>query len=288
MKRRLSTGVLVLIFLAGLSLLLYPTVSDYWNSLHQSRAITEYGAAVSKLDKETYDRILEDAREYNTALATSPAHYNLNEEERREYESQLDVSDNGVIACIEIPKIHCSLPIYRGTDEGTLQKAIGHLEWTSLPVGGKSTHCVLSGHRGLPSARLFTDIDLLEEGDRFILRVMDEILTYEVDQIRTVLPEELKELQIVEGEDYCTLVTCTPYGVNSHRLLVRGHRVANDENAGNIRVTADAMQIDPAIVAPIAAVPLLLMLLVAVLIKTRRKKERTKEGGSDANTKKRY
>lgn len=288
MKRKLSTGILVLIFLAGLSLLLYPTVSDYWNSLHQSRAITEYAAEVSRLDKETYDRVLKEAREYNKALAAGEVHYNLSKEERKEYESQLDVSDNGVIACIEIPKIHCSLPIYHGTDVDVLRKAIGHIEWSSLPVGGKSTHCVLSGHRGLPSARLFTDIDMLIEGDRFILRVLDEVLTYEVDQIRTVLPEELKELQIVEGKDYCTLVTCTPYGVNSHRLLIRGHRVPNDENAGNIRVTADAMQIDPAIVAPVSAVPLLLILIAAVIIKTRRKKEKNKEGGSDANTKKQY
>ena len=288
MKRRLSNGVLVLIFLAGLSLLLYPTVSDYWNSLGQSRAITEYAAAVSGMDKEKYDRILKEAREYNQALAAGPVYYNLSDEERKVYESQLDVSDNGVIAYIEIPKIHCSLPIYHGTEEGILQKAIGHIEWTSLPVGGESTHCVLSGHRGLPSARLFTDLDLLQEGDRFILRVMDEVLTYEVDQIRTVLPEELKDLQIVEGQDYCTLVTCTPYGVNSHRLLVRGHRVPNDENADNIRVTADAMQIDPTIVAPVAAVPLLLILLAAVLIKTRKKKGRIKEGGSDENTTKEY
>ena len=288
MKRRLSNGVLVLIFLAGLSLLLYPTVSDYWNSLGQSRAITEYAAAVSGMDKEKYDLILKEAREYNQALAAGPVYYNLGDEERKVYESQLDVSDNGVIAYIEIPKIHCSLPIYHGTEEGILQKAIGHIEWTSLPVGGDSTHCVLSGHRGLPSARLFTDLDLLQEGDRFILRVMDEVLTYEVDQIRTVLPEELKDLQIVEGQDYCTLVTCTPYGVNSHRLLVRGHRVPNDENADNIRVTADAMQIDPTIVAPVAAVPLLLILLAAVLIKTRKKKGRIKEGGSDENTTKEY
>ena len=288
MKRRLSNGVLVLIFLAGLSLLLYPTVSDYWNSLGQSRAITEYAAAVSGMDKEKYDLILKEAREYNQALAAGPVYYNLSDEERKVYESQLDVSDNGVIAYIEIPKIHCSLPIYHGTEEGILQKAIGHIEWTSLPVGGDSTHCVLSGHRGLPSARLFTDLDLLQEGDRFILRVMDEVLTYEVDQIRTVLPEELKDLQIVEGQDYCTLVTCTPYGVNSHRLLVRGHRVPNDENADNIRVTADAMQIDPTIVAPVAAVPLLLILLAAVLIKTRKKKGRIKEGGSDENTTKEY
>ena len=175
---------------------------------------------------------------------------------------------------IEIPSIDCSLPIYHGTDEGVLQKAIGHIPGSSLPVGGKSTHCVLSGHRGLPSAKLFTDLDQLKEGDTFLLRTLDETLTYQVDQILIVEPDELEALQIEEGEDLCTLVTCTPYGVNSHRLLVRGHRIANQADASSIRVTADAVQIDPILVAPVVGVPILVILLIGLLARTRKKREK--------------
>ena len=173
---------------------------------------------------------------------------------------------------IEIPNIKCSLPIYHGTDEAVLQIAVGHIEGSSLPVGGVNTHCVLSGHRGLPSAKLFSDLDKLEEGDLFMIRTLDQTLTYEVDQIRIVLPEEIDDLKIVEGEDLCTLVTCTPYGINTHRLLVRGHRVANQEDAENIRVTAEAMQVDTRIVAAFVAVPILLVLLIWLLVSTRKKR----------------
>lgn len=174
---------------------------------------------------------------------------------------------------IEIPSIDCSLPIYHGTEESVLQTAIGHLEWTSLPVGGESTHCVLSGHRGLPSAKLFTNLDKLVEGDVFMLRILDEVLTYEVDQILIVEPQETAELQIVEGQDYCTLVTCTPYGINTHRLLVRGHRIDNMEEAKTVHVTADAVQIEPMIVAPIVAIPILLVLFIALIIPRHKKRE---------------
>ena len=174
---------------------------------------------------------------------------------------------------IEIPKINCSLPIYHGTNEAILQVAVGHIEGTSLPVGGESTHCVLSGHRGLPSAKLFTNLDQMEVGDIFMLRVLDEVLTYEVDQILIVEPQETGALQIEEGKDYCTLVTCTPYGVNTHRLLVRGHRIENIEEAKTVRVTADAIQIEPLLVAPAVALPMLIVLLVVLLIKTRKKKK---------------
>ena len=174
---------------------------------------------------------------------------------------------------IEIPSINCALPIYHGTDEAVLQIAVGHIAGTSLPVGGESTHCVLSGHRGLPSAKLFTNLDQLTEGDVFLIRTLDETLTYEVDQIRIVLPTDLSELQIIPGQDLCTLVTCTPYGINTHRLLVRGHRIENSEDASDIRVTADAMQIDELVVAPIVAVPMLLMLLVILLAGTRRRRK---------------
>ena len=274
MKKHLPTIVLVLIFCIGLSLLLYPTVSDYWNSLHQSRAISNYADAVAALDNEDYDRILESARNYNQNLAKNGTSWNLTEEQKEEYEKQLCVDDTGIMSYIEIPSIDCSLPIYHGTDEGVLQKAIGHIPGSSLPVGGKSTHCVLSGHRGLPSAKLFTDLDQLKEGDTFLLRTLDETLTYQVDQILIVEPNELQALQIEEGEDLCTLVTCTPYGVNSHRLLVRGHRIANQSDASSIRVTADAVQIDPILVAPVVGVPILVILLIGLLARTRKKREK--------------
>lgn len=271
-KGTLSTIILILIFFAGLSLLLYPTVSDYWNSLHQSRAITEYAEQVADLDDDVYKQLWDDARSYNQTLADKADRYEMTEEERKEYESLLNVSGNGIIGYIEISKIGCSLPVYHGTDEAVLQIAIGHIEGSSLPVGGEGSHCVLSGHRGLPSARLFTDLDRLVEGDTFVLRILDETLTYEVDQILIVKPNEIDALEIEEGKDYCTLVTCTPYGINTHRLLVRGHRIENIEDSKTIRVTADAMQIEPVIVAPLVAVPMLFLLLIGLLVSTRKKK----------------
>lgn len=272
-KGSISTIILILIFFAGLSLLLYPTVSDYWNSLHQSRAITEYAGQVANLDNDQYDQLWADAEAYNQTLLTKADRYELSEEEQAEYESLLNVSGNGIIGYIEIPLIGCSLPIYHGTDEAVLQIAVGHIEGTSLPTGGNGTHCVLSGHRGLPSARLFTDLDQLDVGDDFILRVLDETLTYEVDRILIVEPYEMDGLAIEEDKDYCTLVTCTPYGINTHRLLVRGHRVENQEEARTVRVTADAMQIEPVIVAPLVAVPMLLILLIVLLLPKRRGKK---------------
>lgn len=271
-KGIVSTVILILVFLVGLSLLLYPTVSDYWNSLHQSKAIAGYAEEVANLDDDIYEQLWADAQAYNEKLFHSNHSLSLSEEEWPEYEAQLNVSGNGIIGYIEIAKINCTLPIYHGTDETILQIAIGHIEGSSLPVGGESTHSVLSGHRGLPSAKLFTDLDQLTEGDTFVLRILDEALTYEVDQILIVEPHEIEALAIEEGKDYCTLVTCTPYGVNSHRLLVRGHRVENAKEALAVRVTADAMQIEPVIVAPLVAVPMLFVMLIALLVKTRRKK----------------
>ena len=272
MRKHLSTILLVFILLIGLSLLLYPSVSDYWNSFHQTRAIATYAENVAKLDNNQYDHLWEDARAYNEALPFRSNPYYLSEEQKAQYESLLDVSGLGVMGYIEIPEIDVSLPIYHGTEESVLQIAVGHLEWSSLPVGGESTHCVLSGHRGLPSAKLFTNLDKLREGDTFLLRVLDEVLTYEVDQILIVEPQEIDALKIVEGKDYCTLVTCTPYGINTHRLLVRGHRIDNIEQAKTIRVTADAIQIEPMLVAPIVAIPMLLILLILLLLPRRRKK----------------
>jgi len=274
MKKQFSTIVLVLVFLTGLSLLLYPTVSDYWNSFHQSRAIASYVEEVANMNDQDYERFWNDAKEYNEKLKTKQNRYILSEEEKLEYSSLLDISGTGVMGYVEIPEIKCSLPIYHGIDDGVLQIAIGHLPGTSLPTGGEGTHCVLSGHRGLPRAKLFSDLDQLVEGDVFILRILDEVLTYEVDQIRIVEPAEIEELDIIEGKDYCTLVTCTPYGVNSHRLLVRGHRIENMEDENSVRVTADAMQIEPILVAPAVAVPLLMLLLIIVFANDNRKKQK--------------
>ena len=268
--------LLVLVFLVGLSLLLYPSVSDYWNSFHQTRAIATYSEEVANLENEQYDELWAAAQQYNRSLTERGNAYVLSEEQKEAYEKLLDVSGLGVMGYIEIPEIDVSLPVYHGTEESVLQIAVGHLEWSSLPVGGESTHCVLSGHRGLPSAKLFTNLDKLTEGDIFLLRVLDEVLTYEVDQILIVEPQETAALRVVEGKDYCTLVTCTPYGINTHRLLVRGHRIENMEQAKTIRITADAVQIEPLLVAPIVAIPMLLILLILLLLprRGRRKEER--------------
>ncbi|MBR5859642.1 MAG: class C sortase [Clostridia bacterium] len=266
MKKRGTTIILLIVLIVGLSLLLYPTFANWWNSMHQSRAVASYVEKVANIDEEQYAHLWEDALNYNKSLATRSNSYVLTEEQRETYNQVLDVGGLGIIGYVEVPSIGVTLPIYRGTDESVLQVAVGHLEWTSLPVGGESSHCVVSGHRGLPSAKLFTNLDKLAVGDVFMFRVLDEILTYEVDQILIVEPNETQALQIVEGEDLCTLVTCTPYGINSHRLLIRGHRVENLEEAATIRVTADATQIEPVIVAPLLTIPMLLVLLIVILI----------------------
>ena len=208
---------------------------------------------------------------YNERLWHKSSRYYLTDEEQEEYRSMLNISGNGIMGYIQIPSINVSLPIYHGTDESILQVAVGHIEASSLPVGGESTHCVMSGHRGLPSARLFTDLDQLVEGDIFMLQVLNETLTYQVDQIRIVLPEEIEELDMIRGKDYCTLVTCTPYGINTHRMLVRGIRIDNLEEAAVIRVTPDAVLVDPKLAAPALAIPMLLVLLIWLLIKYRKR-----------------
>ena len=270
-KKNISTIILVLIFFVGLSLLLYPTISDYWNSFHQSRAIATYAEAVAELDDEDYEKMWQEAEAYNQKLSNQPNRWNLTEEEEEEYNRILDIGGTGIMGYIEIPEIKVSLPIYHGTDEGVLQIAVGHIPGSSLPVGGIGTHSVVSGHRGLPSAKLFTNLDELDEGDVFMIRVLDETLTYEVDKISIVEPDDLTGLEIDPELDLCTLVTCTPYGVNSHRLLVRGHRIPNLEN-DSIRVTADAMLVDRMIVASAIAVPILLVLIIWVLVHYRKKK----------------
>lgn len=274
MKKHLSTILLIVILFIGLSLLLYPTFSDYWNSFTQSKAIATYASQVSDLDEEQYAAHWEAAFQYNEALLGRSNNFLLSDDQKAEYEALLNLSGLGIMGYIEIPSIGVTLPIYHGTEESVLQIAIGHLEWTSLPVGGESTHCVVSGHRGLPSAKLFTDLDKLVVGDIFMMRVLDEVLTYEVDQILIVEPQQTQDLLIQEGKDLCTLVTCTPYGINTHRLLVRGHRVENQEEAKTIRVTSDAVQIEPVIVAPFVAAPLLLILLIGLLLPKPKKKRR--------------
>lgn len=277
MRKHASTMILILILVVGLSLMLYPSFSNWWNEAHQSRAIAAYSQEVSKLDENRYDELWQQAREYNRSLVGRENAYFLDDSQKAEYERLLDVSGMGIMGYIEIPSLKVSLPIYHGTEESVLQVAVGHLEWTSLPVGGESTHCVLSGHRGLPSAKLFTDLDRLVVGDRFRLGVLDQVLTYEVDQILIVEPQDTEALLIEEGKDLCTLVTCTPYGINTHRLLVRGHRVETEKDAKNVRVTSDAIQIEPYLVAPVVAAPILLVLLLGLLIPRRRNKRRILE-----------
>ena len=261
-KNSFSTVILLLFLVIGLSLLLYPSFSDYWNKKVQSYAVGNYIESVSQLDDTKYREILNEAMDYNQSLRNRENPYGITEEQSALYSQMLNPFGSDIMGYIEIPSINVNLPIYHGTEETVLQVAIGHLDWTSLPVGGESSHCVMSGHRGLPSARLFTDLDQLQVGDTFMLNILDETLTYEVDQILIVLPYETEDLLIEEGKDLCTLVTCTPYGVNSHRLLVRGHRVENAEQAVTRRVTADALRLEPIAVAVVLFFPILVLLLI--------------------------
>ena len=264
MKKNRSTIILILIFLVGLSVMLYPTVSDYINQKNQSRAVASYSEEVENLSDVDYQAYFDAADDYNRRLAETPDAF-YRPEEVSGYTDTLDVSGTGIMGYITISKIGVELPVYHGTSDGVLQVAAGHLEGSSLPVGGAGTHAVISAHRGLPSAKLFTNLDELEAGDTFTITVLDRVLTYEVDQISIVLPTETDLLQPVEGKDYVTLMTCTPYGINTHRLLVRGKRIENAENQKHIRVTADALRIEPIIVAPALAVPMLLVMLVVML-----------------------
>ena len=275
MKKRdtIYTVLLIVVLVVGLSLLLYPSFSDWWNSRVQTRMISNYTQIVANLDKNDYSKFWDDAIEYNQDLWTRDNPYLLAESQRERYEALLNPAGDGIMGYVEIPDIDISLPIYHGTDELVLQVAIGHLDWTNLPTGGEGTHCVISGHRGLPSARLFTDLDKLVTGDLFMLHVLDETLTYEVDQIRIVEPDETDELLIQQGKDLCTLVTCTPYGVNSHRLLVRGHRVENMAQAVDVRITADAVVVEKLVVAPFVLLPILLVMMIWLFASTGKRKK---------------
>ena len=274
MKRHWSTILLVVIFFLGLSILLYPTVSDYINSLHQSSAIANYEEALSDLKETDSERLWNAAQAYNSSLANEPGRFSPSETELAGYNGLLDPIGTGVMGYVEIPSIKVRLPIYHGTGEDVLQSGVGHLTGSSLPVGGLGTHCVLSGHRGLPSAKLLTDMDRLTKGEIFYLCVLDYTLAYEIDQILIVEPTVNDELDFEPGQDYCTLVTCTPYGVNTHRLLVRGRRVENTAKASTtVRIPADAVLVDPLLVAPVVGAALLL-LLFAVSISGRKARNR--------------
>ena len=275
MKKKIPTIVIILALIAGMCLLLYPTISNWWNSFRQTRVISKYIDDVNNLDNNRYNEILHEAEVYNEELAQSGLKYILSDTEMKRYNSTLNFSSTNVMGYIEIPSIQVKLAIYHGTGEDTLAVGVGHIAGSSLPIGGENTHCVLSGHRGLPSATLFSNLDKVTEGDRFIINILDKTLTYEVDQIRIVEPHELNDLAIEDGKDYCTLVTCTPYGINTHRILVRGHRVENIKERA--RVTSDAFQIEPVIVAPIVATPMVIILIIFVTIKSHKANKKRKE-----------
>lgn len=272
-NNRLTTLILILMGMFGLALLFYPTIADWNNSRHASHLIAGYVDQVADMTGEDYTGMLEEAHAYNEKMR-SLGIYVLTPELMEEYESVLDVTGTGILGYLSIPKLDVSLPIYHGTSEGVLQIAVGHLEWSDLPVGGAGTHCVISGHRGLPSAKLLSDLPEMENGDHFCIRVLNEVLTYEVDQILTVLPEEVDSLRRTPGKDYCTLITCTPYGINTHRLLVRGHRVATEEADQIVTtVTAEAVRLEALVVAPFIAAPILFLLLLLVLFSGKKRDE---------------
>lgn len=266
MKRdKLLNGLLIFALIFGLSMIIYPSFSNYWNECHQTKVITNYDLVVEELDNKDYSDIWNSAVQYNSSVTEYQRKLSLTEQQKSKYENELNMVGDGIMGYVEIPSLAIQLPIYHGTDDAVLQVAIGHIEWSSLPVGGTGTHCVLSGHRGLPSAKLFSNLDQMEVGDYFQLKVLDQVLVYEVDQTRIVEPEDINELLIQDGKDLCTLVTCTPYGVNTHRLLVRGHRVENQQSQV-VHATADAVLIEKTVVAPFVLVIILLFMLMWMMI----------------------
>ena len=270
----ISTAILGVLLLVGLSVMLYPTVSDWWNSRVQTRAIATYNQSVEQMDTGDEERLLMEAHSYNATLSHLTAPF-TNWEDAGNYDKILDISGTGIMGYISIPKIQVELPIYHGTSAEVLNVAVGHLQGSSFPVGGENTHAVISAHRGLPSAKLFSDLDQLVEGDTFTVTILDEVLTYEVEKIFIVKPDELDKLAIIPGGDYVTLMTCTPYGVNSHRLLVRAHRV-DTVYPHNVKVAADAVQLDSMSVVPFIAAPLFVGLLVFWIVSSKRQKTRSR------------
>ena len=264
MKKRKTTIILLISFFVGLSVLLYPSISSYWNAKTQSEAIVDYESMLAQYKPEDHTAIFEEANAYNQKLAqlTDP----LREHSiLTEYGSVLSIGSGGMMGYITVPKISQELPVYHGTSEGVLSVAVGHLEGSSLPVGGESTHCVVSAHRGLPTATLFTHLDRMEVGDLFYFTILDRTITYEVDQIRIVEPDDSSLIQIVEGKDYCTMLTCTPYGINTQRLLVRGHQVDMTQTR-SLYVANEAYRIEPLVVMPVVALPIIFVLLIYVMV----------------------
>ncbi len=277
MKKLLPNLMLAAVFIAGLTLLLYPTVSNYINTIHQSHVVSSYEEEVAKHQATDYTPILEAAKEYNATLAANPNRFLMTDEDSAIYNAQLNPLSNGIMGYVEIDKINVKLPIYHGTDESVLQVGAGHMAGTSLPTGGPGTHCAISGHSGLPSALLFTKLDQLTIGDHFTLHVLNETLTYQVDQILVVDPFDLTALEIVPDQNYCTLVTCTPYGINSHRLMVRGVRTQDDASAESGETyQLEIVPIDTFELAPALMVILLLLIVMLLLIGLERKTRRRK------------
>ena len=268
MRQHKTVIFLTLGFLVGISLLLYPAFSNYWNSKTQSRAIVAYEAVLEHLKPEDYSAMFQAAYDYNRALYETD--YPLMDyEEIPGYYDTLKLPGSSIIGYVKIDKIGVELPIYHGTSDEVLNVGVGHLEGTSLPVGGENTHSVMSAHRGLPSAKLFTDLDRLEPGDTFQITVLDQVLTYQVDQVKVITPTEVEDLLIAEGKDYCTLFTCTPYGINTHRLLVRGIRIETIVGKPIIYVANEAFRIEPLLVTPAVAAPMLLVFFIHLMVKYR-------------------
>lgn len=272
-----STIILVAIFFVGLCILLYPTISDFWNEKRQSQAVINYDDLIVDLTPEDYSEHFRKADEYNRKLSLISSPFVGYKKISDDYYSTLDINGNGMMGYITIEKIKVQLPIYHGTSDQVLNSAVGHVEGSSVPVGGVGTHSVLSAHRGLPSAKLFTNLDKLEVGDIFTIKILDKTITYQVDQVLIVLPDKMDALYAVPGEDYCTLVTCTPYGINTHRMLVRGTRIENIEDKKVINVITEAYRIDPLIVTPAVAAPILGALLIFLIVKSSKEKKNQKK-----------
>lgn len=263
MQSRKSTIILLIIFFIGLSVLLYPSISSYWNSKTQSEAIVDYEAMLSRIEAEDYTQYFDAADDYNRRLRALEKPFQEHKS-LTDYYDILNLSGTGMMGYLSVPKISQELPVYHGTSDAVLATAVGHFEGSSLPVGGESTHCVVSAHRGLPTAVLFTYLDRMEIGDTFHFTILDKVITYEVDQIRIVEPDDMSQIQIEDGKDYCTLLTCTPYGINTQRLLVRGHQVDATQKR-NIYIANEAYRIDTLIVMPLVALPIIFVLLIYVM-----------------------
>jgi len=266
MQSKKTTIILLISFFIGLSVLLYPTISSYWNSKTQSEAIVDYEKILAARKPEDFTEIFESAEQYNQSLTELEFPLRDYSALENEYWKTLDISGTGMMGYITIPKISQELPVYHGTSDAVLGVAVGHFQGSSLPVGGENTHCVVSAHRGLPTATLFTYLDRMEIGDTFYFTILDRTITYEVDQIHIVEPDDLSQIQIEEGKDYCTLLTCTPYGINTQRLLVRGHQVSSSQERG-IYITNEAYRIDTLVVMPFVALPIITILLIYVMFK---------------------